>query len=80
MPLCATILLSGENTKRRWLRDFLLGYVAGLAFFWKLLFRLTTVSALGWFILQFYLAPLFRRLGMVLRTDAAGARKNRRAR
>jgi hypothetical protein len=49
----------GENIKRRWLRDFLLGYVAGLAFFWSCFFWLTTVSALGWFILQFYLALYF---------------------
>ena len=33
VPLCATILFSGENTRRRWLRDLLLGYVAGLTFF-----------------------------------------------
>src|SRR5436309_6659797 len=59
VPLCATILFSGENTRRRWLRDFLLGYVAGLAFFWSCFFWLTTVSALGWFILQFYLALYF---------------------
>ena len=32
VPLCATILFSGENTRHRWLRDLLLGYVAGLAF------------------------------------------------
>src|SRR5438046_1687519 len=56
VPLGATILFSGENSRRRWLRDFLLGYVAGLAFFWSCFFWLTTVSALGWFILQFYLA------------------------
>src|SRR5207253_1745744 len=55
VPLCATILFSGENTRRRWLRDLLLGYVAGLTFFWSCFFWLTTVSALGWFILQFYL-------------------------
>src|SRR5437763_5747658 len=59
VPLCATVLFSGENTRRRWLRDFLLGYVAGLTFFWSCFFWLTTVSALGWFILQFYLALYF---------------------
>ena len=63
VPLCATILFSGENIKRRWLRDFLLGYVAGLAFFWSCFFWLTTVSALGWFILQFYLALYFAAWG-----------------
>ncbi|PYL78010.1 MAG: hypothetical protein DMF27_04825, partial [Verrucomicrobia bacterium] len=59
VPLCATILFSGENTRHRWLRDLLLGYVAGLTFFWSCFFWLTTVSALGWFILQFYLALYF---------------------
>src|SRR5437773_7659059 len=38
VPLCATILFSGENTRRRWLRDLLLGYVAGLTFFWSCFF------------------------------------------
>ena len=32
-PLLAAIWFSGENSPRRWLRDLLLGYVAGLAFF-----------------------------------------------
>src|SRR5437764_2671696 len=59
VPLCATILFSGENTRHRWLRDLLLGYVAGLTFFWSCFFWMTTVSALGWFVLQFYLALYF---------------------
>ncbi len=32
-PLLAAIWFSGENSKRRWLRDLLLGYVAGVVFF-----------------------------------------------
>ena len=59
VPLCATILFSGENTRHRWLRDLLLGYVAGLTFFWSCFFWMTTVTALGWFVLQFYLALYF---------------------
>ncbi|HET7228174.1 MAG TPA: hypothetical protein VFJ55_06000, partial [Chthoniobacterales bacterium] len=59
VPLCATILFSGEDAKHPWLRDLLLGYVAGLAFFWTCFFWITTVSALGWFVLQFYLAIYF---------------------
>src|SRR5213080_2885470 len=43
VPLCATILFSGEDTRHRWLRDLMLGYV----------------SALGWFVLQFYLGLYF---------------------
>src|SRR5438105_2328679 len=58
-PLGATILFSGENARRRWLRDLLLGYVAGLAFFWTCFAWMTTVSVLGWFVLQFYLALYF---------------------
>jgi apolipoprotein N-acyltransferase len=59
VPLSATILFSGENARRRWLRDVLLGYVAGLAFFWTCFFWMTTVSVLGWFVLQFYLGLYF---------------------
>jgi apolipoprotein N-acyltransferase len=37
----------------------MLGYVAGLAFFWTCFFWITTVSVLGWFVLQFYLGLYF---------------------
>src|SRR5256886_10611280 len=63
VPLATTILFSGENTRRRWLRDLLLGYIAGLTFFWTCFFWMTTVTALGWFILQFYLALYFAAWG-----------------
>jgi apolipoprotein N-acyltransferase len=56
IPLASAIFFSGENAKRRWLRDLTLGYVAGLAFFWISFFWLTTVTILGWFVLQFYMA------------------------
>ena len=58
-PLLAAIWFSGENSKRRWLRDLALGYVAGLTFFWTVLSWLTTVTILGWFLLQFYMAIYF---------------------
>jgi len=32
-PLIAAVWLSGENLRRRWLRNLLLGYVAGIVFF-----------------------------------------------
>src|SRR6476660_922862 len=32
-PLIAAVWFSGENSKRRWLRNLLLGYVAGVVFF-----------------------------------------------
>jgi apolipoprotein N-acyltransferase len=59
VPLIAAVLFSGENSRRRPLRDLALGYVCGLIFFWCCFFWLTTVSALGWFVLQFYLALYF---------------------
>ena len=58
-PLLAAILFFGENSKRRWLRDLLLGYVCGLAFFWTVLSWVTTVTVPGWFLLQFYMALYF---------------------
>src|ERR1044072_7658144 len=48
-PLIAAIWFSGEKSRHRWLRDLLLGYVAGLVFFWSVLSWLTTVTVLGWF-------------------------------
>ena len=56
VPLTLAIFCSGEKPRRLWLRNLLLGYVAGLTFFWTCFFWLTTVSALGWFVMQFYLA------------------------
>jgi apolipoprotein N-acyltransferase len=56
VPLSLAILFSGETSRRRSLRDLGLGYVAGLTFFWTCFSWLTTVSALGWFVMQFYLA------------------------
>src|SRR6266480_1847041 len=32
-PLVAAVWFSGENSKRRWLRNLLLGYLAGIVFF-----------------------------------------------
>jgi apolipoprotein N-acyltransferase len=59
VPLSAAILFSSKTVRRPWLRDLILGYVAGLAFFWTCFFWMTTVSALGWFTLQFYLGLYF---------------------
>jgi len=55
-PLIAAIWFSGEKSRHPWLRNLGLGYVAGLAFFWTVLSWLTTVTVLGWFVLQFYMA------------------------
>jgi apolipoprotein N-acyltransferase len=62
-PLLAAIWFSGENSRRRWLRDLLLGYVAGLIFFWTIFSWLTTVTIPGWFLLQFYMAIYFALWG-----------------
>jgi apolipoprotein N-acyltransferase len=58
-PLIAAIWFSGEDSRHPWLRNLLLGYVAGLAFFWTALSWLTTVTVLGWFVLEFYMAIYF---------------------
>ncbi len=58
-PLLAAIWFSGKGSRRLWLRNLLLGYVAGLAFFWTALSWLTTVTVLGWFVLEFYMAIYF---------------------
>jgi apolipoprotein N-acyltransferase len=55
-PLIAAIWFSGAESRHSWLRNLLLGYVAGLAFFWTVFSWLTTVTILGWFFLEFYLA------------------------
>ena len=58
-PLLAAIWFSGENSKRRWRRDLLLGYVAGLACFWTVFFWLRTVTVPGWVLVGFYMAIYF---------------------
>src|SRR5436190_9580940 len=55
-PLIAAIWFSGARSRHRWLRNLLLGYVTGLTFFWTAFSWLTTVTVLGWFVLQFYMA------------------------
>src|SRR5439155_12912868 len=58
-PLITAIWFSGEELRHQLLRNLALGYVAGLAFFWTALSWLTTVTVLGWFVLQFYMAIYF---------------------
>src|SRR4029450_9191854 len=55
-PLIAAVWFSGKELRHRWLHNLLLGYVTGLTFFWTAFSWLTTVTALGWFVLQFYMA------------------------
>jgi apolipoprotein N-acyltransferase len=58
-PLIAAIWFSGAESRYPWLRNLLLGYVAGLTFFWIVFSWLTTVTVLGWFVLEFYMALYF---------------------
>jgi apolipoprotein N-acyltransferase len=58
-PLIAAIWFSEARSRHRWLRNLLLGYVAGLTFFWTAFSWLTTVTVPGWFVLPFYMAIYF---------------------
>lgn len=55
-PLLAAIWFSGAESKRRWARDLLLGYVAGVSFFWTVFSWLQTVTVPGWFLVGAYMA------------------------
>ena len=58
-PLIAAIWFSEAGSRHRWLRNLLLGYVAGLIFFWTAFSWLRTVTGPGWFVLSFYMAIYF---------------------
>jgi len=58
-PLITAVWFSGAEVKRRWLRDLLLGYVAGLTCFWSVFSWLTTVTVPGWFLVGTYMAIYF---------------------
>jgi hypothetical protein len=58
-PLLAAIWFSGGKSKRRWSRDLLLGYVAGLAFFWVVFSWLYTVTVPGMILVGIYMACYF---------------------
>jgi apolipoprotein N-acyltransferase len=55
-PLLAAIWFSGAESKRRWARDLLLGYVAGVSFFWTVFSWLQTVTVPGWLLVGAYMA------------------------
>jgi apolipoprotein N-acyltransferase len=59
IPLLAAIWFSGGESKRRWARDLLLGYVAGLAFFWVVFSWLHTVTVPGWILVGAYMGLYF---------------------
>ena len=55
-PLLAAVWFSGGDVKRPRLRHLLLGYIAGLAYFWSVFSWLTTVTVPGWFLVGLYMA------------------------
>jgi apolipoprotein N-acyltransferase len=55
-PLLAAIWFSGAESKRRWARDLLLGYIAGVSFFWTVFSWLQTVTVPGWLLVGAYMA------------------------
>lgn len=58
-PLLAAVWFSGAESKRRWLRDLLLGYVAGVVFFWGVLSWLHTVTVPGLVLVGLYMGVYF---------------------
>lgn len=76
-PLLAAIWFSGENAKRRGLRDFFLGYLAGLSFFWTVFWWLRTVTVPGWFLVALYMGVYFAMWSWVCGRLRPGLRKAR---
>jgi apolipoprotein N-acyltransferase len=58
-PLLAAIWFAPQEAKRPWLRNLLLGYVAGVTFFWTVFSWLTTVTTPGWIIVGLYMGIYF---------------------
>jgi apolipoprotein N-acyltransferase len=58
-PLLAAVWFSGAGSRRRWLRDLLLGYVAGVAFFWGVFSWLHTVTVPGMILVGLYMGVYF---------------------
>ncbi|CAN5727086.1 hypothetical protein BH20VER1_BH20VER1_17220 [soil metagenome] len=58
-PLLCAVWFSGGESKRRWRRDLLLGYLAGVVFFWSVFSWLTTVTVPGWIIVGLYMGIYF---------------------
>ena len=77
IPLSAAIWFSGAESRHRWLRNLLLGYVTGLTFFWVVFSWLTTVTVLGWFVLEFYMAIYFAIWAMICGLLRPGSSKRR---
>lgn len=77
-PLIAAVWFSGENAKRRQLRDLLLGYVAGVTFFWTVFSWLRTVTVPGLILVGLYMGlyvALWAWLCGLLRPTAPAAKE-----
>ena len=79
-PLLTAVWFSGRDSTRRWLRNLLLGYVAGITFFWCVFSWLTTVTTPGWVLVGLYMGVYFALWAWfcgMLRPRAAVARKKK---
>ena len=77
MPLLAAIWFSGAESKRRWARDILLGYVAGITFFWIVFSWLQTVTVPGWILVGAYMGLYFAAWSWLCGLLRPGLRKVR---
>ncbi len=77
MPLLSAIWFSGADSKRRWARDLLLGYVAGITFFWIVFSWLQTVTVPGWILVGFYMGVYFAAWSWLCGQLRPGLRKVR---
>jgi apolipoprotein N-acyltransferase len=59
IPLLCAVWFSGADSRRRWRRDLLLGYLAGAIFFWSVFSWLTTVTVPGLVLVGLYMGVYF---------------------
>jgi len=81
IPLLSAVWFSGEQAKRRWLRDLCLGYLAGAIFFWIVFSWLVTVTVPGMILVGFYMGfylAFWAWLAGSLRPRAVAAALSRR--
>ena len=79
-PLLAAVWFSGANSKRRWLRDLSLGYVAGWRFSGASFRGCKRSPCPAWFLVGALHGNLFRGLGLACRPPASQAAQTKTAR
>ncbi|MGI8437044.1 MAG: hypothetical protein ACR2NX_09105, partial [Chthoniobacterales bacterium] len=72
-PLLAAVWFSGERKRRRGVRDLLLGYLAGVTFFWSAFFWLRTVTVPGLILVGLYMGVYFAIWGWIAGLVRPGA-------